>query len=323
MAGRGVVYGGGDALNRTQKLKISSHDQPLDSMFASAPSKSFLVSGSSSMLSFGAVGGVNRSGNSFFQSFDQEECGDEFLDEYFNQPEKKRRLSVDQAQFLERSFEAENKLEPERRIQLAKEVGLQPRQIAIWFQNRRARWKTRQLETDYETLHASYNSLKTDYDNLLKENEKLKAEVLRLKHNGLARDTEKANLQLCDTKELSQAMPIEAIADMISEDEESKMSAVAFKNEEQSSAKSDLTNVDSPRLTDGIHYSLVESGDSSHVLEPDQSDLSQNGEDDLNEELLPPDYIFPVIEDAHCHPPASSFYYGFPVEDHAFSFWSY
>ncbi|KAL0364657.1 UNVERIFIED_CONTAM: Homeobox-leucine zipper protein HOX21 [Sesamum angustifolium] len=178
MAGRGVVYGGGDSLDPKQKLKISSHDQqPLDSVFASAPSKPFLVSGSRAMLSFGSVGGANRSGNLFFSSSDQEESGDEYLEEYFSQPEKKRRLSVDQIQFLEKSFEAENKLEPERKVQLAKELGLLPRQIAIWFQNRRARWKTRQLETDYDTLHANYTSLKTNYDNLLKENEKLKAEV--------------------------------------------------------------------------------------------------------------------------------------------------
>ncbi|KAI3454625.1 hypothetical protein Pfo_011288 [Paulownia fortunei] len=310
---------GGGALNHSQKLKISSHDQPLDSIFASAPSNSFL--GSRAMVSFGAVGGVNGSGKSFFQSFDQEESGDEYLDEYFNQPEKKKRLSLDHVQFLERSFEADNKLEPERKIQLANQLGLKPRQIAVWFQNRRARWKTKQLETDYETLHASYKRLKTDYDYLLEKNEKLKAEVLHLKHNGLARDIDKVKSQLCDTKEPSEAMPKEAVGEMISEDEESKVSALAFKNEEQSSAN--VTNRDSPRLTDGIHSSLLESGDSSHVFEPDQSDLSHNGEDSLNEELLQRDYIFSKIEDAYCLPHANSRGYGFPVEDHAFSFWSY
>ncbi|KAK6128193.1 hypothetical protein DH2020_038062 [Rehmannia glutinosa] len=257
-------YGGGDALNRTQKLKICSNDQPLDPMFASAPSKTFL--GSRAMLSFGAVSGVKRSGNSFFQSFDQE---DEFLDEYFDQPEKKRRLSADQVQFLEKSFEAENRLEPERRIQLAKELGLQPRQIAIW-------------------------------------------------------DTETTNLQSCEAKELSLAMPKEVIADIISEDEEHKMSELVFKNEEQSSTKSDLTNVDSPRLTNRVHSFVLESSDSSHVFEElDKSDLSQIGEDVSNGELLQTDYIFPNLDDAHCHPPASYVYYGFPVEDHAFGFWSY
>ncbi|CAI0399286.1 unnamed protein product, partial [Linum tenue] len=90
---------------------------------------------------------------------------------------KKRRLSVDQVQFLEKSFEVENKLEPERKIQLAKDLGLQPRQVAIWFQNRRARWKTKRLEKDYDALQSSFDALKADYDGLLKEKDKLKAEV--------------------------------------------------------------------------------------------------------------------------------------------------
>ena len=62
--------------------------------------------------------------------------------------EKKKRLQLEQVKVLEKSFELGNKLEPERKIQLAKALGMQPRQIAIWFQNRRARWKTRQLERD-------------------------------------------------------------------------------------------------------------------------------------------------------------------------------
>lgn len=130
------------------------------------------------MVSFEDVHLANGSNNRpFFRPFDRDENGDEDLDEYFHQPEKKRRLTVDQVQFLEKSFEVENKLEPERKIQLAKDLGLQPRQVAIWFQNRRARWKTKQLEKDYDVLQNSYNSLKADYDNLFKEKEKLKAEV--------------------------------------------------------------------------------------------------------------------------------------------------
>lgn len=85
---------------------------------------------------------------------------------------------MDQVQFLERSFEEENKLEPERKIQLAKELNLQPRQVAIWFQNRRARCKTKQLEKDYEILNSSYDKLKSEFDCLQKHNDTLKHEVL-------------------------------------------------------------------------------------------------------------------------------------------------
>ncbi|KAJ7517332.1 hypothetical protein O6H91_21G019200 [Diphasiastrum complanatum] len=87
--------------------------------------------------------------------------------------EKKRRLSAEQVRSLEMSFEIDNKLEPERKLQLASELGLQPRQVAIWFQNRRARWKTKQLERDYDILKAAY-------DSLLSEKEKLQAEIVSL-----------------------------------------------------------------------------------------------------------------------------------------------
>ena len=65
-----------------------------------------------------------RSDNSFFCQFDTNENGDEDLDEYFHQLEKKRRLTADQVQFLEKNFEEENKLEPKRKVQLAKDLGL-------------------------------------------------------------------------------------------------------------------------------------------------------------------------------------------------------
>ncbi|XP_011085824.1 homeobox-leucine zipper protein HAT5 [Sesamum indicum] len=107
---------------------------------------------------------------------------DLYDEEYYDEqlPEKKRRLTPDQVNLLEKSFEEENKLEPERKTELAKKLGLQPRQVAIWFQNRRARWKTKQLERDYDHLKSSYDSLVSNYDSIIKENNKLKAELLFL-----------------------------------------------------------------------------------------------------------------------------------------------
>ncbi|CAK9186117.1 unnamed protein product [Ilex paraguariensis] len=95
--------------------------------------------------------------------------------------EKKRRLNLEQVKALEKSFELGNKLEPERKMQLAKALGLQPRQVAIWFQNRRARWKTKQLERDYDVLKRQLEALKADNDSLKTQNKKLHAELLALK----------------------------------------------------------------------------------------------------------------------------------------------
>lgn len=80
---------------------------------------------------------------------------------------------------LEKSFEEDNKLEPEHKTELAQKLGMQPRQVAVWFQNRRARWKTKQLERDFDRLKSSYESLLSDYNSVSKQNEKLKAEVNR------------------------------------------------------------------------------------------------------------------------------------------------
>lgn len=94
---------------------------------------------------------------------------------------KKRRLSTEQVKALEKNFEVENKLEPERKARLAHELGLQPRQVAVWFQNRRARWKTKTLERDYGSLKASYDTLRVDYDSLLRDKETLLAQIKELK----------------------------------------------------------------------------------------------------------------------------------------------
>lgn len=119
----------------------------------------------------------SRDYQSMLDGFDEEGC----IEETGHVPEKKRRLSVDQVKALERNFEVENKLEPERKVKLAQELGLQPRQVAVWFQNRRARWKTKQLERDYGVLKANFDSLKHNYESLQHDKEALVKEIKELK----------------------------------------------------------------------------------------------------------------------------------------------
>lgn len=88
---------------------------------------------------------------------------------YGNQ-DKKKRLTSEQLETLESSFQKEIKLDPQRKMKLSKELGLQPRQIAVWFQNRRSRWKTKNLEQLYDLL-------KHQFDVVSKEKQQLQDEV--------------------------------------------------------------------------------------------------------------------------------------------------
>ncbi|KAF8092340.1 hypothetical protein N665_0417s0037 [Sinapis alba] len=114
----------------------------------------------------------------FFCSPDDLLYDDDYYDD--QTPDKKRRLTHEQVHLLEKSFERENKLEPERKTQLAKKLGLQPRQVSVWFQNRRARWKTKQLERDFILLKSSYDQLLSNYDSILNDNHLLRSQVTSL-----------------------------------------------------------------------------------------------------------------------------------------------
>ncbi|CAM8944501.1 unnamed protein product [Rhodiola kirilowii] len=94
---------------------------------------------------------------------------------------RKRRFSDEQIKSLEIMFGAESKPEPRIKQQLASELGLHPRQVAIWFQNRRARLKSKQIEREYSILKASYDSLASKLESLKKDNQALNAQVQSLK----------------------------------------------------------------------------------------------------------------------------------------------
>ncbi|KAG1367031.1 homeobox-leucine zipper protein HOX12 [Cocos nucifera] len=85
---------------------------------------------------------------------------------------KKRRLSDQQVKFLEMSFVEERKLESGRKVHLAGELGLDPKQVAVWFQNRRARYKNKHLEEEYLKLKSAHDAIVVQKCHL--ENEVLK-----------------------------------------------------------------------------------------------------------------------------------------------------
>ncbi|KAF7810070.1 homeobox-leucine zipper protein HAT4-like [Senna tora] len=87
---------------------------------------------------------------------------------------KKLRLSKDQSAVLEESFKEHNTLNPKQKLALAKQLGLRPRQVEVWFQNRRARTKLKQTEVDCEFL-------KRCCENLTEENRRLQKEVQELR----------------------------------------------------------------------------------------------------------------------------------------------
>nr|GMC99483.1 homeobox-leucine zipper protein HAT5 [Ipomoea batatas] len=102
---------------------------------------------------------------------------EEYYEEEQSSSDKKRRLTTQQVEVLEKSFSGGKKLEGERKKELASNLGLHPRQVAVWFQNRRARWKAKQLERDYVQLKSSHDYLLCHYNFILKQNQMLKAEV--------------------------------------------------------------------------------------------------------------------------------------------------
>ncbi|KAI4319592.1 hypothetical protein MLD38_033174 [Melastoma candidum] len=88
---------------------------------------------------------------------------------------KKLRLSKEQSAFLEESFKEQSTLNPKQKIALAKQLNLRPRQVEVWFQNRRARTKLKQTEIDCEYLKRCCETLTEENRRLQKELQELRA----------------------------------------------------------------------------------------------------------------------------------------------------
>ncbi|KAL8460533.1 hypothetical protein ACS0TY_031381 [Phlomoides rotata] len=98
-----------------------------------------------------------------------------------NQSKHKKRLTQDQVRLLESNFSFSNKLEPDRKTQLASELGIPPRQIAIWYQNKRARDKIQGIEVEHRALQQRLEDVLVDNARLKDEVDRLKFELNRVR----------------------------------------------------------------------------------------------------------------------------------------------
>ncbi|CAI9758457.1 unnamed protein product [Fraxinus pennsylvanica] len=88
---------------------------------------------------------------------------------------KKLRLTKAQSALLEESFKQHSTLNPKQKQDLARDLKLRPRQVEVWFQNRRARTKLKQTEVDCEFLKKCCETLTEENRRLQKELQELKA----------------------------------------------------------------------------------------------------------------------------------------------------
>ncbi|CAI9086969.1 OLC1v1020914C1 [Oldenlandia corymbosa var. corymbosa] len=160
----------------------------------------------------------------------------------FQTPRKKKsdnsinakRFSHEQVKSLESMFHRGAKLEPKNKLQLAKDLGLQPRQVSIWFQNKRARWKSKKMEQEYGVLKADFDSLSQQYESLKKEHDSLLQQLGRL--NSLLENPDRK--QSSSSRDCSENAAPVITAELNSEGEDQRHEA----EEEEAKMESNMNN---------------------------------------------------------------------------------
>ncbi|WOL13473.1 homeobox-leucine zipper protein HAT22-like [Canna indica] len=88
---------------------------------------------------------------------------------------KKLKLTKEQLTLLEDTFRVHHTLNTTQKEDLADRLNILPRQVEVWFQNRRARTKLKQIEVDYQLLKKCCESLNDENQRLKKELQQLQS----------------------------------------------------------------------------------------------------------------------------------------------------
>ncbi|VVB08367.1 unnamed protein product [Arabis nemorensis] len=112
---------------------------------------------------------------------------------------KKLRLTKEQSALLEESFKHHSTLNPKQKQVLARQLNLRPRQVEVWFQNRRARTKLKQTEVDCEILKKCCETLTDENRRLQNEIQELK--TLKLTHQPFYMHMPASTLTMCPSCE--------------------------------------------------------------------------------------------------------------------------
>lgn len=190
-----------------------------------------------------------------------------------------RRFSDEQIKSLETMFGMETKLEPRKKLQLARELGLQPRQVAIWFQNKRARWKSKQLERDYSILKSNYDNLASQYESLKKEKQSLLVQLQKL--NDMMK--EEGGKYCCKQENDSIGFESDNREDATKKNEMDGRPSLSFDLSSQHGANGVISDDDSSikadylGLNDDHLLKMVEAGDSSLTSPENWGSLDEDG----------------------------------------------
>ncbi|KAL6212325.1 hypothetical protein ACLB2K_017545 [Fragaria x ananassa] len=169
-----------DHHHQNQKKPHLKFDQLLPSDLTLGPSDEAGPRGSNSSSPSGAVSSFSNS--SSFKRVDRdipgsgeevERVSEELYEDQAGSPRKKLRLTKEQSATLEDSFKQHTTLNPKQKLELARNLSLRPRQVEVWFQNRRARTKLKQTEADSELLKRCCETLKEENKRLHKELQEL------------------------------------------------------------------------------------------------------------------------------------------------------